>query len=73
MSNLRNPPYDAWLLLVTSYQCNLDCDYCFLEKANRYISDTYNINISEVKNTLNDSNKIYKIPLSGGGEPFMLF
>ena len=70
MANLRNPPYDAWLLWVPTYQCNLDCEYCILEKINRYIPNTYNINISAVKNTLNDSNKIYRIDFTGG-EPFL--
>ena len=70
MSNLRNPPYDAWLLWVPTYQCNLDCDYCIVEKIIRYIPNTYNINISALKNTLNNSNKIYRIDFTGG-EPFL--
>ncbi len=70
MSNLRNPQYDAWLFLVTSYQCNLECDYCVAgfvrnlvmcnEPLELYIR-TYHINISALKNILNDSNKIYRI------------
>ncbi|MFX0023949.1 MAG: radical SAM protein [Candidatus Hermodarchaeota archaeon] len=70
MSNLRNPQYDAWLFWAPTYQCNLDCDYCFLEPATRHISNHYNINISALKKTLNCSNKIYRITFSGG-EPFL--
>jgi hypothetical protein len=70
MSNIRNPQYDAWLIWAPTYQCNLECDYCILEKANRHISNTYNINISALKNTLNNSNKIYRIDFTGG-EPFL--
>ena len=73
MSNLRNPPYDAWLHLVTSYQCNLECNYCIA--GIRYVSEiftkTYPINISALINTLNDSNKIYRFDFTGG-EPFLV-
>jgi len=47
------------------------CDYCILENASRHISNTYNINISALKNTLNNSNKIYRIDFTGG-EPFLV-
>ena len=79
MSNLRNPPYNAWLLLVTSYQCNLGCDYCVAGLARKLVMGdkpseldvkTHNINISAIKKTLNDSNKIYRINFTGG-EPFL--
>jgi len=72
MSNLRNPHYDAWLHLVISYQCNLECNYCIVEKvkSSEIYTKTYNINISALKNTLNDSNKIYRINFTGG-EPFL--
>ena len=73
MSNSRNPQYDAWLHLVTSYQCNLECNYCIA--GIRYVSEiftkTYPINISALINTLNDSNKIYKFDFTGG-EPFLV-
>jgi MoaA/NifB/PqqE/SkfB family radical SAM enzyme len=69
---MRNPQYDAWLQLVTSYQCNLECDYCIVGK--RYQTEiftkTYDINISALKKILDDSNKIYRINLTGG-EPFL--
>ncbi len=74
MSNLRNPHYDAYLHLVTSYQCNLECNYCeatqYLVKPSELYTKTYPINISALKNTLNDSNKIYRINFTGG-EPFL--
>ncbi len=73
MSNLRNPEYDAWLNLIASYQCNLECNYCIA--GIRYVSEIFtktdNINISALKNTLNDSNKIYRITFSGG-EPLLV-
>ena len=73
MSNSRNPQYDAWLHLVTSYQCNLECNYCIA--GIRYVSEiftkTYPINISALINTLNDSNKIYRFDFTGG-EPFLV-
>lgn len=31
MSNIRNPPYDACLYGITTFQCNLDCNYCISE------------------------------------------
>jgi len=73
MSNLRNPQNDAWLFWVPTYQCNLECNYCIA--GIRYISEiytkTYPINISALKKTLNDSNKIYRIDFTGG-EPFLV-
>ncbi|NVM45632.1 MAG: 4Fe-4S cluster-binding domain-containing protein [Candidatus Lokiarchaeota archaeon] len=72
MSNLRNPQYDACLHLATSYQCNLECNYCIA--GIRYVSDIFTkadpINISALKKTLNNSNKIYRINFTGG-EPFL--
>jgi len=79
MSNLRNPQYDACLNLVTSYHCNLECDYCIAGFArNLVICDEPSelntkidpINISALNKTLNDSNKIYRISFTGG-EPFL--
>jgi MoaA/NifB/PqqE/SkfB family radical SAM enzyme len=77
MSNLRNPQYDAWLFWVPTYQCNLECNYCknaWWSGYSRYVSEIFtktdNINISALKNTLNNSNKIYRINFTGG-EPFL--
>ena len=72
MSNLRNPQYDAFLNLVISYHCNLECDYCIAGFARKLVicdepSELYTktdpINISALKKTLNDSYKIYRISL----------
>ncbi|MFX0023948.1 MAG: radical SAM protein [Candidatus Hermodarchaeota archaeon] len=75
MSNLQNPHYDAYLHLITTYQCNLECNYC---EATQYGANpsvlstkTYPINISALKNTLDNSNKIYRINFTGG-EPFLV-
>jgi len=79
MSNLRNPPYDAWLIWAPTYQCNLDCDYCLSENTRNLVTcdkpsklhiKTYDINVSALKNTLNNSNRIYRIDFTGG-EPFL--
>jgi MoaA/NifB/PqqE/SkfB family radical SAM enzyme len=72
MSNLRNPPYEAWLHLVTSYECNLNCNYCIAEatKPSKLYLKTNNINISALKNIINDSNKIYGFNITGG-EPLL--
>jgi len=81
MSNSQNPPYNAWVLILTSYQCNLECDYCLPglavernpvmgDKPSKFNIKTHNINISAIKKTLNDSNKIYRINFTGG-EPFL--
>ncbi|MFX0024410.1 MAG: hypothetical protein ACFE9S_18975 [Candidatus Hermodarchaeota archaeon] len=77
MSNLQNPLYDAYMHLITSYQCNLECNYC---KATQYgttpselYTKTHPINFSALKNALNGLNKIYKITLSGGREFTMWF
>ncbi|MFX0023950.1 MAG: radical SAM protein [Candidatus Hermodarchaeota archaeon] len=71
MSNLRNPQYDAWLHLATSYNCNLECNYCIagLRYLPKILTKTY-LNLFALKNILNNSNKIYKINLTGG-EPFL--
>ena len=71
MSNLRNPQYDAWLHLATSYHCNLECNYCIagIRYISKILTKTY-LNLFAIINILNDSNKIYKINLSGG-EPFL--
>ena len=71
MSNLRNPQYDAWLHLATSYHCNLECNYCIagIRYVPKILTKTY-LNLFALKNILNDSNKIYKINLTGG-EPFL--
>jgi len=71
MSNIQNPYYDACLIWAPTYQCNLECDYCILENANRHISNICNINISALRNNLKNSNKIYKIEFTGG-EPFLV-
>jgi len=64
----ENLPYQAWLYWHVTNQCNLDCDYCTLQKINRSVS----IDIDRFTKVLDNTNKIFNISFSGGGEPFFI-
>jgi MoaA/NifB/PqqE/SkfB family radical SAM enzyme len=63
--------YDAWLHWTINLRCNLDCKYCFPNLMKK-IAKIKTINIGKVVKTLDETNKIFKISFTGGGEPFLV-
>lgn len=74
-------PYDAWLHWSgPTAECNLNCFYCSEHKKQ---SNKFNIfkkksplvksiDIGKLVNTLEKTNKIFKISFAGKGEPFLI-
>ncbi|TFG23851.1 MAG: radical SAM protein [Promethearchaeota archaeon] len=70
----ENQNYDAGLVWILSYNCNLNCSYCFqdfLINKGLISKKISKIDISALQKTLSETNKIFKIDL-GGGEPFLI-
>jgi len=63
--------YDAWLLWVIQDRCNLNCNYCFCFDSDAKKNGTiFSINIPALIQTLNKTNKTFRIGFTGG-EPFL--
>jgi len=68
IDNNKNLPYQAWLHWHINNQCNLNCDYCTLDRINRNVT----IDTNRLLEILNKTNKIFHISFAGGGEPFLV-
>lgn len=68
---MEKVPYDIWLHWFVTMRCNLDCEYCF-ENPIKKTATLKPINIKSIMNSLEKSQKIYRISLTGGGEPFLI-
>jgi MoaA/NifB/PqqE/SkfB family radical SAM enzyme len=68
---MQQQKYDAWLHWYINMRCNLDCSYCFfniLKKSAKIKS----VDVKKIVKTLDETGKIFKIYLTGGGEPFLV-
>lgn len=68
-----NGAYDAWLLWWPTYACNLRCSYCYFA-ANRGATAVAPdpIQVERVAKALAATGLVFKLSLSGGGDPFMV-
>jgi MoaA/NifB/PqqE/SkfB family radical SAM enzyme len=66
----KDQHYDIWLQWNVTSQCNFDCLYCF-GKTPVSKADINAINIDKLVNTLNKTNKVFRIGFTGG-EPFLI-
>lgn len=64
-------PYQGWLHWFVTMRCNLNCDYCFKNPIKK-TAQLRPINITKVINTLEKTDQIFRIGLTGGGEPFLV-
>ncbi len=72
LSNLNDYKYDILLIWPLVKKCNLQCSYCIANS--KFVKDNKKIEKIDIKrlmNTLNNSNKTYRIELSGG-EPLLV-
>lgn len=72
----KNQKYDAWLHWSISNKCNINCEYCIREKhynneANNEFVTLNPEKIEAVLQTLEKTNKTFRIGLTGSGEPFL--
>ena len=61
----------AWLHWTLTNRCNLNCEYC----SNLSVKNTgriSKINIPKLTESLDKTNRVYKIGFTGGGEPFLI-
>jgi MoaA/NifB/PqqE/SkfB family radical SAM enzyme len=63
--------YDAWLHWSVSDQCIMNCDYCSSGRGVTRGPRT-SIDIQKLIATLDRTDKIFRIGISGGGEPFLV-
>ena len=63
--------YDVWLHWSVSEQCIMNCEYC---SSGRGVTrgPRASIDIPNLIKTLDKTNKIFRIGISGGGEPFLV-
>ncbi|KKU13899.1 MAG: Radical SAM domain protein [Parcubacteria group bacterium GW2011_GWC2_45_7] len=64
--------YDAWLHWSLTDKCNLRCNYCIAGSPSKKNAGLSEINIPALLGTLKRTNKIFRIGLTGGGEPFLV-
>lgn len=64
--------YDAWLQWSVTNRCNLRCSYCISGSPKGKNAELCEINIPALLGTLKRTNKVFKIGLTGGGEPFLV-
>lgn len=64
--------YDAWLHWSVTNRCNLRCNYCISGYPKERNAELREINIPALLGALKRANKVFKIGLTGGGEPFLV-
>ncbi len=63
--------HDVWLRWTLTNNCNLDCEYCSYLGA-KNTERIFPINIPKLIESLEKTERIYKISFTGGGEPFLI-
>lgn len=68
--NKLNKNYDAWIQWNLTNKCNFDCEYCFGHSNNQH-EKILPIKINSLIETLDKTNRIFRIGFTGG-EPFLI-
>ena len=64
--------YDVWLHWLVNDVCNLSCSYCNSDHRLKKYKPKALIDTKALIRTLRQTNKIFHISFSGGGEPFLV-
>lgn len=68
----KNLKYDCWLHWNMTSICNFNCKYCFYYNQHTPIEAGFlKHDIKRIFQTLEDTGKIFRIGLTGNGEPFL--
>lgn len=70
VKNESDPKYDRWIHWNLGERCNLRCQYC--DNIQREFAEIIPIQIPRLIESLDFTEKIYKITFVGGGEPFLV-
>lgn len=68
---MQNQKYDAWLHWYINMRCNLNCAYCFFNLLKKR-AKLKSVDTKKIVKTLDETGKVFRIYLTGGGEPFLV-